>query len=375
LRLPQTGVMIARHLMRWPFRTLSSTLGVAMSVAILVASLWSFGSINRMIDVTFFQSERHDAQVVFGDTQPLRSLYAVRRLPGVLAAEPFRAVSARISHRAQFKKLSIVGRPANPGLSRVLDTAMRPMPMPEAGVILSEALADALEVGLGDLVTVEVLEGARPIVSLPVSGISLGYVGLGAAMDIGELNRLMGEGTMLSGVSLLLDESESAAFYSAAKASPRTGMISVTSLMLDRFRQTLAENITVMITVYVVLAGIIAMGVVYNFSRIALSEQGRELASLRVLGFTNREVAGVLFGELAVVVLLAQPLGWAIGYGISLAMVAAFSSDLYRVPFVIGREVFATATIVVCAAALISAYTIWGRINRLDMIEVLKTRE
>jgi putative ABC transport system permease protein len=130
-----------------------------------------------------------------------------------------------------------------------------------------------------------------------------------------------------------------------------------------------------MVAVYVTLATIIAVGVVYNFSRIALSEQGRELASLRVLGFTNREVAGVLFGELASVVLLAQPIGWLIGYGIGKAMVAAFSSDLYRVPFVMGREVFATASLVVLAAALVSAFAIQGRINNLDMIEVLKTRE
>ncbi|MES2539254.1 MAG: ABC transporter permease, partial [Pseudomonadota bacterium] len=157
--------------------------------------------------------------------------------------------------------------------------------------------------------------------------------------------------------------------------TPKTEMISVTTLMLTRFRETLAENITVMVTVYVVLAGIIAVGVVYNFSRIALSEQGRELASLRVLGFTNREVSGVLFGELATVVLLAQPLGWLIGYGIASAMAAAFSSDLYRVPFVVQRDVYATATLVVCAAALASAWAIRGRINNLDMIEVLKTRE
>jgi len=194
-------------------------------------------------------------------------------------------------------------------------------------------------------------------------------------MDLDALNRLMGEGAMISGLSLQLDRAQDAAFYAAAKAAPKTELISVTSLMLDRFRDTLAENITVMVTVYVVLAGIIAIGVVYNFSRIALSEQGRELASLRVLGFTNREVSGVLFGELAAVVLLAQPLGWLIGYGIALAMVAAFSSDLYRVPFVVGREVFAIASLVVCAAALASAFAIRGRIDNLDMIEVLKTRE
>ncbi|HOZ35107.1 MAG TPA: ABC transporter permease, partial [Tabrizicola sp.] len=356
-------------------RTASSVLGVAMAVAILVASLWSFGSITYMIDITFFRTERHDAQVVFGGPEPQRTLFAVRKMPGVMVAEPFRMVSARISHRQMAKKLGIVGHPADSQLSRVLDADMRPMVLPEGGLILSEALADALDVRPGDLVTVEVLEGARPTLVLPVSGISLGYVGLGAAMDIDALNRLMGEGAMVSGLNLMIDGRDETAFYAAAKSAPKTELITVTALMLDRFQETLAENITVMISVYVTLATIIAVGVVYNFARIALSEQGRELASLRVLGFTNSEVAGVLFAELAAVVLMAQPLGWLIGYGIGLAMVAAFSSDLYRVPFVMGREVFATASLVVLAAALVSAFAIRGRISNLDMIEVLKTRE
>jgi putative ABC transport system permease protein len=375
LRLRQTGVMITRHLLRWPFRTASSTLGVAMSVAILVASLWSFGSIERMIDITFFRSERHDAQIVFGSPEPMAAVFAARTLPGVMVAEPFRQVAARISNRGREKTLAIVGRPTEPRLSRVLDPALQPIAMPEAGLILSEALAQALDVRPGDLVTVAVQEGHRPTVTLPVSGLSVGYVGLGAAMEIGALNRLMGEDASVSGVSLMLDQAQAAAFYAAAKTMPKTELVSVTSLMLSRFRDTLAENITVMITVYVVLAGIIAIGVVYNFSRIALSEQGRELASLRVLGFTSREVSGVLFGELGTVVLLAQPLGWLIGYAIASGMAEAFSSDLYRVPFVIGREVFATASLVVCAAALVSAVAIRRRIDNLDMIEVLKTRE
>jgi putative ABC transport system permease protein len=375
LNLRQTGVMVARHLMRWPFRTVSSTLGVAMSVAILVASLWSFGSIDRMIDVTFFRAERHDAQIVFGTPEPMPAVFAARNMPGVMVAEPFRQVAATISHRGREKTLAVMGRPVEPRLSRVLDPELRPMPMPEAGLILSEALAEALQVRPGDRVTVEVQEGRRPTVTLPVSGLSVGYVGLGAAMEIGALNRLMGEGALVSGVSLQLDPAQTAAFYASARTMPKTELISVTSLMLSRFRDTLAENITVMITVYVILAGIIAIGVVYNFSRIALSEQGRELASLRVLGFTNREVSGVLFGELGTVVLLAQPLGWVIGYGIAAAMAAAFSSDLYRVPFVVERDVYAISSLVVCAAALVSAFAIRGRINNLDMIEVLKTRE
>lgn len=249
------------------------------------------------------------------------------------------------------------------------------MVLPEAGLVLSEALAEALAVRPGDLVTVEFLEGQRRTLTLPISGLSLGYVGLGAAMEIGALNRALGEGALISGVNLRIDPMQDADFFAAAKSTPETSFVIVLSRTVDRFRETIAENITVMITVYVSLASIIAIGVIYNFARIALSEQGRELASLRVLGFTRGEVSGILFGELAVIVLLAQPLGWAIGYLIGLAMVAAFSSDLYRVPFVIGREVFGTASLVVCAAAVVSALAVRGRINNLDMIEVLKTRE
>lgn len=371
----QTTIMTARHLLRWPVRTLSSVIGVAMSVAILVASLWTFGSIERMIDITFFRAERQDVQVVFGATEPASATFGARQLPGVMLAEPFRAVAVKLSHSNLSRSVSIIGRSFDARLSRVLDPDLRPMAMPEAGIILSETLAKVLDLRTGDLVTVAFLDGARRMVELPVSGVSVGYVGLGAAMDLNALNRAMGEGDRVSGVNLQIDDTQKDAFFAAAAATPEIGFVTVLALTVGRFRETLAENITVMITVYVTLAAIIAVGVIYNCARIALSEQGRELASLRVLGFTKGEVAAILFGELACIVVLAQPLGWGIGYLIGLGMVTAFSSDLYRVPFVIGREVFATASLVVCAAALVSAVSVGRRINALDLIEVLKTRE
>lgn len=371
----QTRRMVARHLLHWPFRTASSVLGMAMAVAILVASLWTFGSIEHMIRVTFQLAERQDVKMVFIAPEPMRALADVRHMPGVMAAEPFRLIPAKLSLGTRSKRLAIEGRPADARLSRILSADLSPMPMPDAGLVLSEALAEALDVRPGDLVQVEFLEGRRKRIDLPVSGISLGYMGLSAAMEIDALGRASGEGQRISGVNLLLDEAFARDFYAAAAAAPGTGFLNVTDLTVSRFRATLAENITVMISVYITLAAIIAFGVVYNFSRIALSEQGRELASLRVLGFTRVEVAAVILLELAVVVLLAQPLGWLIGHGIGLAMVAAFSSDLYRVPFVMGREVYATASLVVIAAAILSALVIRGRIDRLDLIAVLKTRE
>lgn len=375
MRLRQTGRMVIRHLAHWPFRTASSVLGMAMAVAILVASLWSFGSIDHMIRVTFQLADRQDVKIVFAAPEPSAALAEIRHMPGVMRAEPFRLVPAKLIHGTRSKELVIVGRPRDATISRVLSPDLQPMPMPDDGLILSAALAGALDLGPGDRVTVEFLEGRQATVELPVSGISLGYVGLGVSMGMDALARATGEGPLVSGADILLDEASGPAFFAAAAAAPKTGFLNVTRLTVSRFRATLAENIILMVTVYVTLAAIIAAGVVYNFSRIALSEQGRELASLRVLGFTRGEVAAVIFLELGIVALLAQPFGWVFGHLMGKAMVAAFSSDLYRVPFVMGREVYATASLIVIAATLLSALAVKGRIDRLDLIAVLKTRE
>jgi putative ABC transport system permease protein len=159
------------------------------------------------------------------------------------------------------------------------------------------------------------------------------------------------------------------------KATPVANFIALQRASLQKFRETLAENLLFMVTIYVSLGMIIAFGVVYNFARISLSEQGRELASLRVLGFHKGEVSAILLSELAVLTIVAQPLGWAIGYFFAWAMVQGFASELYRVPLVVNRSVYAWATVIVFASALISALVVRRRIDRLDLIEVLKTRE
>ncbi len=372
----QSGVMVARHLLRWPIRTGTSILGVAFAVGVLVGSQWSEGSIDRMIDIVFFRTARQDATITFTGERPMAALYAAARLPGVLSAEPYRTVAVRISNGTASRRLALQGLPdGGTDLSRVLDREERPMAMPADGVVLSDALAGILKVRVGDEVDVTLLEGDQRQFRTPVSGISLGYLGLGAYAGFSALDRMTGTGGRISGVHLALDPRQQSAFYAEIRKTPTTGFLALMRLSLAKFRTTLAENVQIMTVVYVAFGAIIAVGVVYNFARIVLSEQGRELASLRVLGFTRAEVARILYAELAAVVLIAQPLGWLIGYGFAQAVLAAFSSELYRVPLIITRDVYANASLIVLVSAFGSALLIRGRINRLDMIEVLKTRE
>jgi putative ABC transport system permease protein len=375
LSMPQSLVMVTRHLLHRPLRSISSVVGIAASVAVLVGSLWAFGSTEFMIDVTFHRSDRQDATISFVRERPLSAYYQVTALPGVLAAEPYRSIPVKIRHGHFERRVAITGKPEAADLSRVLSSTFAPVRFPEQGIVLSDMLARMLNARVGDLVTVELLERDRRTVQLPVAEIIRGYLGLMAYMSLPAANKLMREGTVISGVHILYDSQHQDELFRGLKSTPVANFIALQRVSLQKFRETLAQNLLFMITVYVALGMIIAFGVVYNFARISLSEQGRELASLRVLGFHKGEVSAILLLELGVLTLLAQPVGWLLGYGFAYFIAVGFESELYRVPLVVERSVYGWATLVVLGSALVSALIVRRRIDRLDLIEVLKTRE
>jgi putative ABC transport system permease protein len=375
LRIPQSLVMVARHLMRWPLRSVSSIIGIALSVAVLVGSLWAFGATEFMIDVTFHRADRQHATINFVRERPLSALFDVAALPGVIAVEPYRSVPIIIHHGHVERRIAITGKPQAAELSRVLGEDFAPALLPESGIALSDTLAQILNARTGDMVEIELLERGRRMVRLPVTAIIQGYLGLMAYMSLPSANALLYEGQVISGVHLLYDTVRQDELFRRLKATPVASFIALQRVSLKKFRETLAENLLFMVSVYVSLGVIIAFGVVYNFARISLSEQGRELASLRVLGFHKGEVSAILLSELAILALLAQPIGWILGYGFAYLMVQGFESELYRVPLVVERSVYGWATFIVLAAALVSALIVRRRIDRLDLIEVLKTRE
>ena len=266
-RVKQSAVMVSRHLIHWPWRTLGGVLGIAMSVAILVSSLWIFGAMEWMVDFSFHQSDRQDASISFLSPRPLGALFAVEHLPGVLKAEPYRAVPVKLRFGQIERRVAIDGRPSDADLSRVLDVNQRIVPMPEAGVVLSKPLADILGAHVGDMLEAELLDGDRRTLAVPVSATVDGYLGLSAYMELGALNRLLREGAMISGVSFAIDPLEKNRLFAALKATPSESFISLQQVAMQRFRATLAQNITVQITIFVAFAGTIGLGRAFDRER------------------------------------------------------------------------------------------------------------
>ena len=374
-RLPQPVTMILRHLIRYPMRAFLTSLGIASSVALLIASLFSLDSIELMIDVTYFRTMRQDITVTFNDVKSTKVREDVQGLPGVLNAEVSRLVPVTMRNGSRSKRLALAGFPPGAEMQRLLDVNMNPVALPESGVVLSEKLAGILGAGLGDRVTIDTHYGRRRQLEVPVTGITQGYLGLAAYMALDPLNEALGDGRAVSTASLMVDKAQLEPLYARLKETPAVAGLAVLQSSLRTFRETLARNLNIMTAIYAGLAGLIAFGVVYNSARIQLSERGRELASLRVLGFTRGEVSQILLGEVAVLVVLAIPAGWVMGYGLAVLIVQALDTDLYRVPLMVSQATYAEAALVAIVAAAISAFIVRRRIDQLDLVAVLKTRE
>ena len=374
-RLSQPSLMIVRQLTRWPVRSGLTVLGLALGGGILVGTMFFVESVEHMIDVTFFRSERSDATLVLAEIEGREIVGEVARLPGVLRAEPVRRVAVRLGAGHLSERTTLVGRADAADLSQLLDHALERVEVPEIGLLLPEKLAEMLAVGLGDRVVVEVLEGRQPTLALPVTALMGGYVGIEASIDLAVLNRALRDPPVVSSVNLLVDPARRPAFYGEVKGLPAVASLILWDVSLQNFRDTVAKNLLIMTVMYTLFAGLIAIGVVYNSARIALSERARELASLRVLGFTGGEVSWILLGELALLTLASIPLGWLLGNGLAWLFVTGIESELFRVPMIIGRRTYAYASLIVILAAVLSGLIVWRRIARLDLIAVLKTRE
>lgn len=375
LRLDQPTRMIFRQIFRWPLRSAMTAAGVALSIAVLVISLHWLDAITHMVQVYFFDAQHQDVTVALTDPQSIEITRDFARMPGVQAVEPARMLSVRFRNGTREKRESISALSSEAWLQPAYDAKGEVVPVPPEGLVLSEKLAELLDVRRGESVTVEVLEGRRPVREVPVAGVVETYIGTAAYMSLDAANRMMHERPSVDLLHLLVDSQEEAALFAELKTLPKVSAVMLREATVDKFYDTLARIMYIFIGFYAVFACTLAFGVAYNSARIALSERGRELATLRVLGMSRLEISYILLGEVAILVFLALPLGCLAGAGLAWLLTDLFETDLYRVPMHIEASTFGYSVLVAIAATVVSAAIVRRRVDRLDLVAVLKTRE
>lgn len=372
---PPAGRMVLRELTRRPWRTTLSTLGIALATATIIAGRFAGDAMQAMMDLEYGLAQRDDLRVGF--THPIagRAERELAHYPGVVGTEPLRVVGARLRHAARFRDAAIMGHPPRAALRRVAEFPPNILAIPDEGALLSAQLADALGVAVGDLLTVEVLEGDRRVRQVPVVGLTREMFGHAVHMSLAALHRLLGEEDQITDVLLSIAEDREPELQARLKRLPAVASVRRRSDVLAMFERQSAEQTRTVTLILTLFGGVIAVGIVYNAARIALSMRARDLASLRVLGFTRREISAVLLGELATYVLLGLAPGMLLGRGLAWLMMSAVDQEIYRIPAIVGPSTYAFASLVTVGAAVVSALLVRRRLDRLDLVGVLKTRE
>lgn len=367
--------MILRDVERRPWRAAISVLALSLAGATLIVGFYFYDAIDYLIQVEFQNAAREDVTVTLNEPHGWNARDALAQLPGALRSEPLRVVAAKLRFGHHSRRVAIMGLEADRQLRRIVDINERAINLPPDGLVISSNLAKSLGVSPGDKITVEVLEGERPVQEVEVAAIVDDLIGTSAYMDITALNRLMREGPSISGAFIAVDALMASHLYSFLKRTPAVSGVAVREAMLSSFRDTIARSLGISVGALVGFACVIAFGVVYNGARINLSERSCELASLRVLGFTRAEISWMLLGEQGLLAAVSVPIGYVLGYGICAALVYSMQSELYRMPLVITERTFAYTALIIAVASAFSGALILRRARHLDLVAVLKARE
>jgi putative ABC transport system permease protein len=367
--------MVLRNLERRPLRTGATVVGMALAVALLASGRFPYDAFDRLIDVEFRQAQRYDAVAAFTQTRPIEAAGELGHVQGVLGAEAFRSTSVRVTRGSASRTTTVTGIEPGSTMYHLVDADGREYATPASGCALSAGLARILGVRIGDTIDVELLEQGSDLRRIAVVGMFDPMIGQGLYMTRAALNDLLREQGAASGAYLAIVPGQETAVMARLKDFPDIVGSTSRAATIHNIDEQMRESMVFVLTLIISSACVIAVGVVYNSARIALSERGRELASLRVLGFTTNEVAGMLLGEQAAVLAVALPVGVVFGAAFSLALSRGFENERFHFPYVMALRSQLFAMSIVTIAAVLAGLIVRRRVHRLDMVAALRTRE
>ena len=373
--VPNIVRMILRQIERRPAKSVLSILAIGLSVAIVIVGGFLQDSINYVLDLQFHRVQQYDIAVTMVEAKSTDVVHELASLEGVLYVEPVRSVSTRIRFGHRSRRIALMGLPQDAELTKLTDKHGAVFPVPRGGLVLSAKLAEILEIEVGQTVRVEVLEGKRPVQDMPVISLIDDLQGINAYTDQDWLASILREAPRVSAANMRVDPHRLDSLYRDFKQIPGVSGVTVKQHAIDSFQDTIAKNLGEMRKINLTFAIIIAVGVVYNSARIALSERSRELATLRVVGFTRSEISMILLGELGLLTLMALPIGMIMGTWFAAMLVYFMDQEVFRFPLIISRSTYAFACTVVLTAAAVSGLLVRRSLDKLDLIAVLKSRD
>jgi putative ABC transport system permease protein len=364
-----------RNLERRPIQALFTVAGLALATALLILPNTFKAGIADILDFKWDVVQRQDLNLGLVEPSSARIAHELAQLPGVTRLEPLRFAAVRVHFNGRSRQIGLRSLIADSMHTRAVDHHMREIPPPKDGLVVSAKLAEVLGAKIGDLLVVEALEGKRPVKTMPLVALAEDFTGIAAYLELSAINRFLGEGDVITGASLGLDMSKRGEFLAALKKIPRVSTVSIKETMRKSFRETTAQMMGLIQSIYLMFSVVVAFGVIYNNARISLAERARELATLRVVGMTQREVGAIIVIELVLLAVLAVPLGLLMGTGFATVIISTVSTETVRLPLIFTSYTYSFAVVVVVSASVFSGLVVLRKLKQLDLIATLKAPE
>ena len=375
-RMSFTWKMILRNIARNRFRSSVNCFGVAISLSLLLMGFFMTDSIRYGMEFQFKDVQREDVKVSFQREQGRDVLYEVSRFPHVRRAEGVLEYPFEIRSGWRKKDIVVVGLAKNAELQKVMNFARVPFPLGDGGLVLSAHLAEQLAVGPGDQVTLKPLMGRiEGEFEVSVRAVAQQFIGTAAYMDHAALSRMLDESYVINSALLRLESGSRDALNKTLKEIGGISAVTFNEDAYQSIQNTLGQSMYITNTVLLIFAGVIAFSIIYNITAVSLSERQRELASLRVLGLSIREVGVIVYSENILMGALGVVFGIPMGMGICAMLVAAYSNDMFRLPFYIAQRTYVGSVLLTFSFVLLANLAVRRKIQHLDLVEVLKERE
>ena len=370
-----SGRMVIRELLRRPLRAALSCVAIALATATVVSGRFADDAVGLLFELVFDQAQHDDVEVTFHRPVSAAVTSEIAALPGVVRAEGRRMIPVRVRVDQRHRDLALMVHDTGvPSLRSVPQWPMRSFEPPLEGVAASRTLAEVLDIPVGSTVELELLEGDRRTVRVVVSSLLDDVFGLSLHASAETARRLVDEEANVTSVILVVERDSEDRLLERLARIPRVASISRRADVVEKF-EAQTRYMWITMAILTAMGATIAFGVVYNQARIALSTRSRDLASLRVLGFTRAEISAVLLGELATYVIIGVPLGWVIGHQLVGLISGSADPESYRMPTYVSGATYAFGAVVTLGAALLSALVVRRRLDHLDLVSVLKARE
>lgn len=367
--------MAVRNVFRSRQRTVITILGVACAFSMMVAARGMFDSSFYLIDFQYDQVERYDLKVILRQyVDKVEGVSTAKHLDGIDKAEPLLEVPVTLTHRWLKKDTVITGLPKDVTLYRLLTSKGETVKPPRDGLVISAQLAKTLNLKPGDKVTVKPLVGDGEKVQVTVRKVIPQYVGVGSYMDLDSLSTLLKSSPVASSMLVKVAPEKLPLVRKQLQEGRNVLTIQDKTKIKAQFEQLMESN---QASQYILLffSFVLGFAIVYNVNLISLSERERELATLMVLGMTEREVGRILLAEQTMLGLAAMFLGVPLGYSMLYGIANASATELFSMPLIVLPESFLVAAAGTVIFILAAQWKVQGKVSNLSMLDVLKQQE